>query len=405
MKRVTPQRLYRWQALDARGQRASGHLQSPGPKQALYALQNRGLRQVKLRRSHPLLLQPVRRRDITLLTRQLATLLAAGLPLLQALQVLGQGVQHPRLLDLLQQLRSSLETGESLSAACAHHPKHFEPVYVHLVAAGEQSGLLDEMLERLAEHLERSQTLHTQVRAALTYPVAVMLVALVVVGVLMVKVVPAFTQAFSSYGAELPVPTQIVMGISAWLQAHGLWLLLGPWAVWAVLKAFRHRSQHLMRSLRDVLQPRMRHWPLIGTLALHIALTRWSRTLATLCGAGVPLMQALHSAGQASAHVVVQEASGHLAQQIEQGQALSQAMEALQLYPPMVLQLCAVGEVSGTLDAMLAKAADVMDVQVQARLKSLVSLLEPTLMVVLGSLIGGMVVAMYLPIFKMGQVI
>lgn len=394
-------KLYRWQALDAQGHMQRGHVHSTGPQLAQLQLMRQGLQRIRLQRSHPWLLPPVRARDISLLTRQLATLLAAGLPLLQALQLLGQGLQHPRLQDLLQQLRSSLESGLSLSAACAQHPRYFSQVYVQLVAAGEQGGLLDVMLARLATHLESTQALHAKVRAALTYPAAVLLVAAVVVGVLMVKVVPTFAQVFASYGAALPLPTLMVMGVSEWLQAFGLWLVLALPALCMALQ----RAWGRCHACRARIQRWLLRWPLLGPLMLQTCLTRWTRTLATLCAAGVPLVQALASAGQAAGHVVFDEASELLMRDIAQGQALSHAMGGLQLYPPMVLQLCAVGEASGTLDEMLAKAADFLDVQVQTRLASLMNLLEPALMVVLGSLIGGMVVAMYLPIFNMGQVI
>lgn len=394
-------KLYRWQAQDAQGQVQRGHLHSAGPQMAQLQLMRQGLQQVRLQRSHMWLLSPVRARDITLLTRQLATLLAAGLPLLQALHLLGQGLQHPRLQDLLQQLRSSLESGLSLSAACAQHPRYFSEVYVQLVAAGEQGGLLDVMLARLATHLESTQALQAKVRAALTYPAAVLLVAAVVVSILMVKVVPTFGQVFANQGAALPWPTLLVMGMSDWLQAYGLWLVLAM----PLLAVVIQRVGRQCPACRDRVARWLLRWPLLGPLMLQTCITRWTRTLATLCTAGVPLVQALASAGQAAGHVVFDEASELLMRDIAQGQALSQAMSGLQLYPPMVLQLCAVGEASGTLDEMLAKAADFLDVQVQTRLASLMSLLEPALMVVLGSLIGGMVVAMYLPIFNMGQVI
>ena len=394
-------KLYRWQATNAQGQLKRGHLRSAGPQQAHWQLQRQGLRQVRLNPTHTWLLPPLRARDITLLTRQLATLLAAGLPLLQALQLLGEGLQHPRLQELLTQLRTSLESGLSLSAACAQHPRYFSQVYVQLVAAGEQSGLLDVMLTRLAAHLESTQALQAKVRAALTYPAAVLLVAAVVVGILMVKVVPTFGQVFANQGAALPLPTLLVVGMSEWLQTYGLSLLLAtPLCLWSMLRGWRHCAR-----CRQAVQRRLLRWPLLGPLMLQTCLTRWTRTLASLCAAGVPLVQALASAGQAAGHVVFEEASQRLMQDIQQGQSLSRAMGGLQLYPPMVLQLCAVGEASGTLDEMLAKAADFLDVQVQTRLASLMSLLEPALMVVLGSLIGGLVVAMYLPIFNMGQVI
>ena len=394
-------KLYQWQATNAQGERLRGHLHCTGPQQARLQLDRQGLSQVRLRRTHDALLPALRARDITLFTRQLATLLGAGLPLLQALQLLSVGLKHPRLQQLLVSLQTSLESGLSLSAACAQHPHCFSQVYVQLVAAGEQSGLLDVMLTRLAAHLESTQALQAKVRAALTYPIAVMLVAAVVVGILMVKVVPTFSQVFASHGSALPWPTLLVIGMSDWLQTYGLWLLpTVPLCVWATLRVWRR-----CELCRKAVQKRLWRWPLVGPLVQQTSLTRWTRTLASLCAAGVPLVPSLASAGQAAGHVVFEEASVQLMQDIQQGQALSQAMGGLQLYPPMVLQLCAVGEASGTLDEMLAKAADFLDVQVQSRLASLMSLLEPALMVVLGSLIGGMVVAMYLPIFNMGQVI
>lgn len=391
---------YRWQALDAQGRVQHGQLLSPGPPWAQLELMRRGLGHIRLQRYPTWLLPPVRARDISLLTRQLATLLSAGLPLLQALQTVGQGLPHVRLQELLQALCASLENGDSLSAACAQHPASFSQVYVQLIAAGEQSGLLDVMLERLADHLERSLAMRATVRAALTYPLAVVLVAAGVVGLLMVKVVPTFAQVFASYNAALPWPTLWVMALSDAVQAYGGWVLFGlPWLAWAMQRRWRGCPTCRARVQRGLVRV-----PVLGPLALHISLARWTRTLATLYTAGVPLVQALRNAGQAADHVVYEEASTSLAASISQGLAMHEAMAALSCYPPMVLQLCAVGEASGSLDQMLSKAADVLDVQVQSRLRSMMSLLEPTLMVVMGGVIGGLVVAMYLPMFNIGHV-
>lgn len=398
---MKPMRVYLWQAQDAQGRLQRGHLHSPGPQQARYQLSSQGLQGIRLKRTHASLLKPVRRQDITLILRQLATLLAAGLPLLQALHMMGQGLNHPRLQDLLHSLRNSLETGLPLSAAMALHPQHFSALAVQLVAAGEQSGLLDAMLERLATHMESTQALQATLRSALTYPVTVLLVAVAVVSLIMVKVVPSFKQVFASYGAELPLPTLWVIQVSELLQTHGWVLLLAllgaalvwPWA-WQRYPTWRERVHSGLLRL-----------PLVGPLLVQAGMARWSRTLATLCAAGVPLVQALNSAGGAAGYRVFVQASAHMASQVAQGQGLSQTMAGLQLFPPMVLQLCAVGEASGSLEAMLHKAADFEESGVKNRLGALMSVLEPALMVVMGSLIGGIVVAMYLPVFKMGQVI
>lgn len=398
---MSTSRWFRWQATDGQGRVQSGHVQSAGPQQARLSLHSQGLRDIALQPCQAWRLKRVRASDITLLTRQLATLLHAGLPLLQALAVMRQGLQHPRLQDLLWQLQTSLETGLSLSESCQRHPAHFSEVYVQLVAAGEQGGLLDVMLARLASHMESSQALQAKVRAALSYPIAVLGVAAAVVAVIMVKVVPSFTQVFASYGAQLPWPTLLLIAVSDWLQAHLPVLLLGLAACLGLAK-LAWQGQPKWRAL---VQRRLLHLPVLGTLLRQVCLARWTRTLATLCSAGVPLVEALRSAGLATGHVVFREASAQLAQAIRQGSALSQAMQGLPLHTPTVLQLCAVGEASGTLDSMLNKAADILDGEVQNRLSALMSLLEPALMVLLGGLIGGMVIAMYLPIFKIGQVI
>ena len=337
-------------------------------------------------------------KQIALFTRQLATMLRAGLPLLQSLDVAIRGAGQSALAALLADVRQAVARGESLHAALARHPRQFDALFCNLVRAAEEAGMLDSMLERIALYREKSLALRGKVRAALAYPCAVVLVAIIVTVVIMLWVVPAFEQMFQQFGAELPLPTRIVMATA---RLHGPWLLLGTLATgvlamlaWRRYLPLRLAAQRLSLSL-----------PLFGKLLRQAALARWSRTFGTLFGAGIALVEALETVSGAAGNVVYADASLAVRDAVRNGASLHAAMQATGVFPDLAVQMTAVGEEAGALDAMLGRIADLNEREVDEAVTALTSLMEPVIMAVLGVVIGGLVVAMYLPVFRMGAVV
>jgi len=345
--------------------------------------------------------RPIKSKDIALLTRQLAAMMHAGVPVLQAFDLLRRGQQNKALLDLVNQLKIQVAAGTSLSQALAKYPQQFGTLYVSLVSAGELGGVLDTVLDRLALYLEKTQALKAKVRGALLYPMAVLVVALGVVLVVLGWVIPSFKTVFSSLGAELPAPTRLLLALSDGLLAYGLWWLLALVAgVWGLRRAWRQWPR--WRRLWDVAWLR---FPVLGPLLRDAAVARWSRTLATLLAAGVPLVDALVPVGRVAGNLLFEEATQALRLAVVRGSSVNAALLEAKVFPAMLVQLVAIGEASGTLDALLAKAAEYHERAVDEQVAGLSTLLEPVIIVVLGGIIGGMVVAMYLPIFQLGQVL
>lgn len=343
--------------------------------------------------------RPLTPREIALLTRQLATLLQAGVPMLQAFELLGRGQHKPAWQRLLAQLRSALENGNPLSSALAQHPHNFSPLYRHLVAAGESAGILDDLLLRLAQQLEKAETIKARLRAALLYPGLVVLVSAGVVAVVLLKVIPAFEQVFSTLNSELPGPTRWVLTASHGLAEHGLsGLLLSALLGLVLTHAWRHRP-----SLRHALERNALRLPVLGELLQKACMARWSRTLSAMLAAGVPMLEALASVGQACGNSVYERATESLRHAIHNGQSLSLSLAQQAHFPALLVQMSAVGEESGALEGLLGKCADFYEEEVDRLVSALSSLLEPLIMVVLGLIIGAIVIAMYLPIFQLGQ--
>jgi type IV pilus assembly protein PilC len=393
--------VFEWQGKDRLGRPVSGVTRASGDKQLQASLLRQGIVPSKVRRQRAPRGKRVQARDTALFTRQLATLMKAGVPLLQAFDILGRANANPQVARLLSDICSDVQTGTSLSASLHKHPQHFDKLYVHLVQAGETSGRLDDLLERLARYLEKREAIKSKITSALMYPVAVLVVAVVVVLVIMLVVVPSFQEMFSAFGADLPGPTLLVIWLSERFIAYG-WLFLGGLGLGLVglLQIWRHSLR--MQQLVDRLVLKL---PLMGSLVEKAVVARWTRTLATMFAAGVPLVEALSSVGGASGHSVYASATVKIQLEVSTGTSLTQAMTLVNLFPSMVIQMCAIGEASGSLDHMLGKAADFYEAEVDDRVAGLSSLLEPFIIVVLGSLIGGIVTAMYLPIFKLGQVV
>jgi type IV pilus assembly protein PilC len=340
-------------------------------------------------------------KDITLFTRQLATMMKAGVPLLQAFDIVGKGHANPAVGKLIQELRTEVETGSSLAAAFRKYPLYFDPLFCNLVQAGEQAGILETLLDRLATYKEKILAIKSKIRSALFYPVAIIVVAFVITAVLMIFVIPSFKQVFTSFGADLPAPTLFVMSISDMFVKY--WYLIFAGLGGGVYGFFE------MWKRSTGMQIFMDRWslkvPVFGDLIRKSTIARWTRTLSTMFAAGVPLVEALDSVGGASGNYVFSSATKRIQGEVSTGTSLTAAMQNCGVFPPMVVQMVSIGEESGSLDAMLSKVADFFEQEVDDQVEALSSLMEPMIMVVLGTLIGGMVVAMYLPIFKLGQAI
>jgi type IV pilus assembly protein PilC len=398
--------IFLWRGIDREGRQVQGEMLARTSAAVKDALQVQRIRATSVSRklSLPVWLQrnaTVSGSDVTRLTRQLATLLQSGVPLLQALDILKRGIRHTALQQLVQDVRQQLEGGQALHQALQRHTV-FDNLFCNLVAVGEMAGMLDTLLERIAHHREKAEALRSSLRSALIYPSAVLSVALIVMALLLSFVVPAFEGIFQSFNAELPALTRFVISLSAAWQRHGWTFLLG------VLLAIWASQQWAKRS--TTLQWRLHGWvlqlPIAGTLTRQACMARWTRTLATLFAAGITLTDALDAVKGVTGNLRYQAATETMHSLLMQGRSLAQALENTDgLFSPMVVQMCAIGEESGALDRMLDKTAEHYEREVTATVAKLSTLMEPFIMVVLGLLIGGLVVALYLPIFQLGQVV
>jgi type IV pilus assembly protein PilC len=390
---------YVWRGLDREGKPQQGEMQASGEIQVRVTLRRQGIKLTKLRRRRVSAGRKIKTKDISIFTRQLAAMMKAGVPLLQAFEIAAQGHSNPAFELLVKQIRQSLETGSTLTAAFRQHPLYFDELYCSLVQAGERGGILVQVLERIANYMEKSEALRAKIKASLIYPFAVLSVALTVVVVIMVWVIPNFQNVFSSMGSQLPWPTRAVIALSQfftqwwWLMILSV-LLLGLW----LRQLFRQRGVERLR-----LDQRLLRLPVVGDVIDKTCIARWTRTLATMFGAGVPLGEALDTVAQASGNQVFTQATLGIAQKVNTGTSLSAAMRNAQVFPSMVLQMCQVGEEAGELEGMLARMADFYDTEVNESVTRMTKFIEPLLFVFLGALIGGIMLAMYLPIFNMGQ--
>ena len=340
-------------------------------------------------------------KDITLFTRQLATMMKSGVPLLQSFDIVGRGHANPAVGRLLLDIKSEVETGSSLSQAFRKYPLYFDALFCNLVGAGEQAGILETLLDRLATYKEKILAIKSKIKKALFYPIAVLVVAFVITAVIMIFVIPAFKEVFTSFGAELPLPTQIVISISDFF-VEWWWAIFGVigGSIYAFLEAWKRSEKIQMVMDRALLRA-----PIFGDIVRKSVIARWTRTLATMFAAGVPLVESLDSVGGASGNYVYKVATQKIQSEVSTGTSLTVAMQNADVFPNMVTQMAAIGEESGSLDGMLSKVADFFEQEVDDAVDAMSSLMEPLIMVVLGTLIGGMVVAMYLPIFKLGAVV
>ncbi|GAB7564552.1 type II secretion system F family protein [Methylobacillus methanolivorans] len=397
----TKEVTYAWEGTDKKGKRVKGEMKASGEAFVKATLRRQGVNVVKISKQRFKTGGKISDKDVTLFTRQLATMMKAGVPLLQAFDIVGKGHSNPAVSKLLGDIKADVETGSSLSQAFRKYPLYFDNLFCNLVGAGEQAGILDSLLDRLATYKEKILAIKGKIKSALFYPISILVVAFVITAVIMIFVIPAFKELFSSFGADLPAPTVMVMAMSDFFVDYW-WAIFGSigGALWFFFYTWK-RSEKMQASM-DRLLLKM---PIFGEVIRKATIARFSRTLSTMFAAGVPLVEALDSVAGASGNRVYYDATKKVQSEISTGASLTVAMQNTEVFPNMVLQMVAIGEESGALDSMLGKVADFYEGEVDDAVEALSSLMEPIIMVVLGTLIGGLVIAMYLPIFKMGQVV
>jgi type IV pilus assembly protein PilC len=390
-----------WEGKDKGGKLVKGDMRAGGETVVVSQLRRQGIAVLKVRRQRGGLGGKVTQKDITLFTRQLATMMKAGVPLLQAFDIVGKGHSNPAVARLLMDIKNEVETGNSLTNAFRKYPLYFDALFCNLVGAGEQAGILDSLLDRLATYKEKILAIKGKIKAALFYPISIVVVAFIITAIIMIFVIPAFKELFSSFGANLPAPTLFVMAISDFF-VQWWWAIFGGvgFGVWFFFYTWKRSVK--MQTVMDRLFLKV---PVFGPLIRKATIARWTRTLSTMFAAGVPLVEALDSVAGAAGNHVYYEATKKVQQEVSAGISLTVAMTNTNVFPNMVIQMVSIGEESGSLDGMLGKVADFFEQEVDDAVDALSSLMEPMIMVVLGVLIGGMVIAMYLPIFKMGQAV
>jgi type IV pilus assembly protein PilC len=393
--------VFAWEGKDKTGKTVRGELRAGGVAVVNVTLRRQGIMVTRVKKKVYRSGRKVTDKDITLFTRQLATMMKAGVPLLQSFDIVGKGHANPSVSKLIMDLRADIETGTSLNQAFRKFPLYFDPLFCNLVGAGEQAGILEDLLTRLAIYKEKTLAMKAKIKSALTYPIAILAVAFIVTAVIMIWVVPAFKEVFTSFGADLPAPTLVVMAMSEFFVDNWyIMLLVLFWSVYFFFESWKRSLK--MQQAMDRLLLRV---PVFGDVIRKATVARWTRTLSTMFAAGVPLVEALDSVGGAAGNAVYLEATRKIQNEVSTGTSLTVAMQNAEVFPNMVTQMVSIGEESGALDAMLGKVADFYEDEVDEAVASLASLMEPAIMVILGVLIGGLVVAMYLPIFKLGSVV
>jgi type IV pilus assembly protein PilC len=393
--------VFEWEGKDKNGKLVRGEVRAGGEAVVSASLRRQGILITKVKKRRTSGGKAIKQKDIAIFTRQLSTMMRAGVPLLQAFDIVARGSTNARMTKLITDVRNDVETGTSLSSAFRKHPLYFDALYCNLVEAGEAGGILDTLLDRLAIYQEKTMAIRNKIKSALIYPVAVMVVAFVVLAVIMLFVIPVFKEVFTSFGADLPAPTMFVIGMSEIFVKYW-WAIFGflGGGIYFFFESWK-RSEKMQRTMDRLLLK----VPIFGDLVNKSAIARWTRTLATMFAAGVPLVEALDSVGGASGNAVFKDATDQIQKDVSTGASLTASMQTTGVFPTMVIQMCAIGEESGSLDAMLGKAAEFYEDEVDEAVKGLSSLMEPFIIVILGTLIGGIVVSMYLPIFKLGAVV
>jgi len=391
---------YSWEGKDKTGKAVKGEMRAPGEAGVSSALRRQGINATKIKKLRTSN-KAVTPKDISLFTRQLATMMKAGVPLLQAFDIVGKGNSNASVARLLLDIKTDVETGSSLEQAFRKYPLYFDDLYCNLIGAGEAAGILDTLLDRLATYQEKIQAIKSKIKSALFYPISIIVVAFIITAVIMIFVIPAFKELFDSFGADLPAPTLIIMAISEVFVAYW-WAIFGGigGTIYGFLYVWKRN-----KKMQDIMDKLMLKLPIFGEVIRKSCIARWSRTLATMFAAGVPLVEAFDSVAGASGNVIYFDATKRIQRDVSAGANMTVSMQDTGVFPSMVLQMVTIGEESGALDAMLSKVADFYEAEVDDAVEALSSLMEPMIMAVLGVIIGGLVIAMYLPIFKMGAVV
>jgi len=397
--------VFAWEGTDKKGKKVKGETNAANPSVVKADLRRQGIKPLKVSKKSALFSSAKKKKiipkDIAVFMRQLATMMSAGVPLVQSFEIIGRGHENPSMQELILTIKAEVESGSTLASALGKHPLYFDELVCNLVTAGEQAGILEGLLDKIATYKEKTEALKAKIKKALTYPTAVIIVAFAVTAILLIFVVPTFQELFEGFGADLPAFTQLVVNLSEWMQANW-WLAL--LAIVGVIYGFseaKKRSPKFAHALDRI----MLKIPIVGEILTKAIIARYARTLSTMFAAGVPLVEAMESVAGAAGNALYSEGILQMRDNVATGQQLQLSMTQTGLFPNMVVQMVAIGEESGSLDAMLAKVADFYEQEVDDMVDNLSSLLEPLIMAILGILVGGLVVAMYLPIFKMGSVI
>jgi type IV pilus assembly protein PilC len=396
--------IYAWEGVDRKGTKLSGELSGHNPALVKAQLRKQGINPGKVRKKSASLFgkgKRIKPMDIALFTRQMATMMRAGVPLLQSFDIIGEGFENPNMRKLVDEVKQEVAAGNSFASSLRKKPEYFDELYCNLVDAGEQAGALETLLDRVATYKEKTEALKAKIKKAMTYPIAVVLVAIVVSGILLIKVVPQFQSIFEGFGAELPAFTVMVINLSNVVQE---WYLLLIAAFIAAIFAFKNAHKK-SQKFRDTIDRYILKIPIIGAILYKSAVARFARTLATTFAAGVPLVEALDSVAGATGNVIFKNAVMRIKQDVQTGMQLNFSMRSTGIFPAMAIQMTAIGEESGSLDDMLDRVATIYEAEVDNMVDSLTSLMEPMIMAVLGVIVGGLVIAMYLPIFQLGSVV
>ena len=393
--------VYAWEGKDKAGKIMRGEIRAGGEAIVNATLRRQGILVGKIKKKTFRSGRKITDKDISLFTRQLATMMKAGVPLLQSFDIVAKGHANPSMSKLIMDIRGDVETGTSLNQAFRKFPLYFDPLFCNLVGAGEQAGILEDLLTRLAIYKEKTLAIKAKIKSALFYPISILVVAFVVTAVIMIFVVPAFKEVFRSFGADLPAPTLVVMAISDFFVAN--WYIIFGLLFGALYTFFQSWKRNL--QVQRFMDRTLLHAPVFGAVIRKATMARWTRTLATMFAAGVPLVESLDSVGGAAGNAVYLDATKKIQTEVSTGTSLTVAMQNSGVFPNMVTQMVSIGEESGSLDQMLGKVADFYEAEVDEAVAAISSLMEPMIMVVLGVIIGGLVIAMYLPIFKLGAVV
>jgi type IV pilus assembly protein PilC len=397
--------VFVWEGSDKHGKRVKGESRAATLALVRADLRRQGINPLKVKKKSTSFLtnrkKKIRAGDIAVFSRQLATMMQAGVPLVQAFDIIGKGHENPSMQDMLLSIKADIEGGTALAEALKKHPLHFDDLFCNLVHAGEQAGVLEELLDKIATYKEKTESLKGKIKKALFYPAAVIIVAFIVTAIIMIFVIPQFQDLFSSFGSDLPAFTRVVINLSEWMQSWWWALLLGLIGAAFLFSNIWKRS----RKFRQIIDKTLLKIPVIGTILHKAAIARFARTTATMFAAGVPLVEALESVAGATGNIVYSDAVLRMREDVATGQSLQLTMKQQNLFPHMVIQMVAIGEESGSIDSMLSKVADFYEEEVDNAVDALSSLLEPFIMVIIGVLVGGLVIAMYLPIFHLGSAV